>query len=112
METLLAIVPWPILALLGYIFVISFITYLVFATDKSFAVSGAWRTTERTLLIFTLLGGTLGAIAAMKTFRHKTRKVSFLSKFILIIILQVLIIVGVWYYLGGANQSNFSFLTS
>lgn len=106
MDTLLTWVPWPVLAICGYVLVMSVITFLTFVTDKNYAAAGAWRTKETTLLVLTLLGGTPGALLAMNRFRHKTRKVSFLSKFIVVVVIQLAIIVGVWYlatYLGAGE---------
>lgn len=97
MDFLITFIPWPILVFLGYIFVISMVTFLTFVTDKHYAVGGVWRTREKTLLILCVLGGTPGALLAMKQFRHKTRKVSFISKFVVIIIIQVVIAAVVWF---------------
>ena len=103
MDIVLEAVPWPVLAIAGYIFVISTITFLVFATDKNYAAAGAWRAKENTLLLLVLLGGTPGALLAMNRFRHKTSKVSFLSKFVVVVVIQLAVIVGGWFlaaYLG------------
>jgi uncharacterized membrane protein YsdA (DUF1294 family) len=97
MDSLLQVVPWPFLLLALYILIMSIITFLTFVTDKNYAEQGVWRTKEKTLLILTLLGGTPGALLAMNQFRHKTRKVSFLSKFIVVVGIQVAVVVGVWF---------------
>lgn len=97
MDSIIATIPWPILVLLGYIFVMSVITFLTFATDKSYALDGAWRTREKTLLLLSFLGGAPGAILAMKQFRHKTRKVSFISKFVVVVIAQLAIAAAIWF---------------
>lgn len=90
-------VPWPILVIGGYIFAISVVTFLAFVSDKNYAVVGATRTREKTLLFLVVIGGTLGAALAMHRFRHKTKKVSFLSKFIVVVIIQAAIIGGIIY---------------
>ena len=97
MDSLLQVVPWPFLLLAGYILVMSIITFLTFVTDKNYAEQGVWRTKEKTLLILTLLGGTPGALLAMNQFRHKTRKVSFISKFIVVVVLQIAVVIGIWF---------------
>jgi uncharacterized membrane protein YsdA (DUF1294 family)/cold shock CspA family protein len=61
--------------------VMSFITYVAYAIDKSAAQSGRWRTSEGTLHLFALLGGWPGALVARATLRHKSRKVSFRVSF-------------------------------
>lgn len=62
------------LYLLGYLLIVSFITYCVYAADKRKAKNGGWRTKEATLLLFSFLGGALGGIFAMYGLRHKNRK--------------------------------------
>ncbi len=55
----------------------SFITFLVYALDKSAAKKGQWRTAENTLHFLALIGGWPGALLAQKFLRHKSKKVSF-----------------------------------
>lgn len=83
-----------------YLIAINILTFLVFGYDKWMATGHAWRTPEKVLWILSLLGGSLGAIAGMKTFRHKTRKVSFQFVFILIMVIQALVVAG-WLYYNG-----------
>ena len=63
--------------LIWYLVVINFIAWVVYGLDKGRAKSGKWRISERTLLLLALIGGSLGAIAGMIMFRHKTRKPKF-----------------------------------
>ncbi len=56
---------------------LSVITFLVYCWDKSAAKRGAWRVSERTLHLLSLLGGWPGALCAQKLVRHKTKKHSF-----------------------------------
>jgi uncharacterized membrane protein YsdA (DUF1294 family)/cold shock CspA family protein len=73
-STLLTTLPPAILA--AYT-VMSVVTYVAYAIDKSAAQSGRWRTSEGTLHLFALLGGWPGALIAQQSLRHKSRKVSF-----------------------------------
>lgn len=90
---------------LYYLVAINVFTFLMFGWDKWMAQGSArgmargqaWRTPEKVLWILSLMGGSLGAIAGMQTFRHKTRKVSFQFILVLIIIVQVLLLAA-WYY--------------
>jgi uncharacterized membrane protein YsdA (DUF1294 family) len=53
------------------------------------------RVPERLLYLASFLGGSIGALAAMKLLRHKTSKVSFQIVLALLILLQILIVL--WY---------------
>lgn len=63
--------------LVWYLAAINFTTWVVYGLDKGRAKSGKWRIPERTLLLLALVGGSLGALAGMIMFRHKTRKSKF-----------------------------------
>ncbi|ACA85396.1 DUF1294 domain-containing protein [Shewanella woodyi] len=55
----------------------STITFIAYALDKSAARKGRWRTKESTLQLMALLGGWPGALLAQSWLRHKSQKVSF-----------------------------------
>lgn len=63
--------------LVWYLAVINFTTWVAYGLDKGRAKSGKWRIPERILLLLALAGGSLGALAGMIMFRHKTRKPKF-----------------------------------
>ncbi len=52
---------------------INLATFLVYGADKRRAKRGAWRVKEKTLFLLPLLGGSVGAIAGMRVFHHKTK---------------------------------------
>lgn len=72
--------------------IINIIGFTVFGIDKRKAIKHKRRISESSLLILTFLGGTIGALLGMLIFRHKISKKSFLLKFGLIVLVQVLII--------------------
>ena len=76
--------------ILIYIFLINILTFAIFYLDKKAARNNDYRIPEASLLCLTFLGGTFGAIIAMKKFRHKTKKGSFRVKFLVTIIAQIL----------------------
>lgn len=76
-----------------YFYLINALTLLIYGYDKAVAGTGRSRVRERTLLILATLGGSIGAIIAMKLFHHKTRKNSFLAWFVLILILQAALMI-------------------
>lgn len=65
--------------------------------DKKLAQNNKSRISEKTLLTFVLIGGTIGSGLGMLTFRHKTSKTSFLMKYWVMVVIQILI--G-WFYLN------------
>jgi uncharacterized membrane protein YsdA (DUF1294 family)/cold shock CspA family protein len=66
----------PVLILALY-FISSMLTFFVYASDKSAAQKGAWRTKESTLHLLSLAGGWPGALIAQQKLRHKSQKRSF-----------------------------------
>ena len=89
--------------LLVYFLVINIVTFFYFGLDKLKAQMNNRRISEKMLLILALIGGSLGALLAMKFFRHKTKKVSFQSMLIIILAVQVLIIFLVLNKAGGLS---------
>jgi uncharacterized membrane protein YsdA (DUF1294 family)/cold shock CspA family protein len=69
-----------IVLLIAYV-VMSFITFIAYAIDKSAAQKGRWRTAEGTLLMLGLAGGWPGGLIAQETLRHKSKKTSFRLQF-------------------------------
>jgi uncharacterized membrane protein YsdA (DUF1294 family)/cold shock CspA family protein len=63
----------PQLVLIAYA-VISAITFIAYAIDKSAAQAGRWRISESTLHLLALAGGWPGALLAQQTLRHKSKK--------------------------------------
>ena len=57
--------------------VINLIVFFLYGADKRRAKKDAWRIPERTLLTSTWLMGGVGAFAAMRVFRHKTKHIAF-----------------------------------
>ena len=56
-----------------YLILINLAAFLSFCADKRRARRAAWRIPEKTLLLLALFGGSVGAIAGMRLFHHKTR---------------------------------------
>ena len=58
--------------LITYLLIINAVSFLFMLIDKRKAVKKAWRIPEATLLGIASIGGSLGAVLAMRLFRHKT----------------------------------------
>ncbi len=73
---------------------LSFITYLIYAFDKSKAKRKAWRTSEGTLHILALAGGWPGAALAQQLLRHKSSKRDFRVIFWLTVMINLGMLIG------------------
>ena len=60
-----------------YLLIINALAYLLFGIDKSKASKRQWRIKESYLLGVCSIGGAIGGILGMKSFRHKTKKPKF-----------------------------------
>lgn len=81
-------------AALLWLVAINLWTLLRFWQDKRRAIAGGRRIPERDLLGLALLGGSPGAFAARRLFRHKTRKQPFSLYLVLIALIQVSAAIG------------------
>ena len=75
--------------ILLYLLCLNLLTFLVFGIDKWKAQHDRWRIPEASLLTLAVIGGSLGAWLAMKTFHHKTLHRKFALGVPLILVLQV-----------------------
>lgn len=57
--------------------------------DKKRAVNKKWRIKESTLILISLIGGSVGMLFGMKIFHHKTKKKLFSVGVPLILVLQI-----------------------
>ncbi|MGF1814200.1 DUF1294 domain-containing protein [Vibrio splendidus] len=75
--------------LLAWYLVIGAVTFVVYAKDKRAAINGNWRVPEKTLHIFSVAGGWLGALIAQDKLRHKTQKQPFRAIYWLTVVINV-----------------------
>lgn len=64
---------------------------MVMFIDKKRAIKGAWRIPEKTLFLFSLIGGSIGTWAGMYIFHHKTKHWYFVIGMPAILIGQIVI---------------------
>lgn len=79
-----------------YIIIVNLLAFLAMLIDKRRAKYGKWRIKEHTLFVLALLGGSVGAIAGMYTFRHKTQKARFFIGFPVILIAEILLAILIY----------------
>lgn len=77
--------------LLFYLVTINALGFLIMLADKEKAKKRLWRIPEATLLTVAALGGSIGCLAGMKVFHHKTRKPKFYIGIPVILALQLIL---------------------
>lgn len=85
--------------LLFYLVTINAAGFLIMLADKEKAKKHLWRIPEATLLTVAALGGSIGSLAGMKVFRHKTKKPKFYIGIPAILVLQILLCVFTYIYI-------------
>lgn len=79
--------------ILLYLLMINIIGFFMMWSDKRKAKKGKWRIPEQTLFIITALGGGIGTIAGMYTFRHKIKKLKFTIGLPTLVILEIILVI-------------------
>ncbi len=75
-----------------YLIVMNLITFFLYGLDKWKAMHHRWRISEAALLLAALIGGSIGALAGMYGFRHKTKHKKFTIGVPLLLILQIILL--------------------
>lgn len=76
--------------ILFYLLIINAVAFLLMLVDKQKARKKLWRIPESTLLLSAAIGGSIGSLAGMYTFRHKTKHLKFTLGVPAILILQII----------------------
>ena len=84
-----------------YLLLINAAPFLLMLVDKLKAKKNRWRIPERTLFGSALLGGSIGAILGMYTFRHKTKHLRFTLGMPAILIAQVALAIWIFLKIGA-----------
>lgn len=79
--------------MLIYLIIVNALSFLLMLIDKQKAKKDCWRIPEKTLITAALLGGSLGGIAGMKLFRHKTKHPKFSIGLPVILAVQIVLAV-------------------
>ena len=72
-----------------YLLIINALGFLLMLADKQAARKNLWRIPEATLMTAAALGGSIGSLIGMYTFRHKTKHIKFTVGIPLILMAQV-----------------------
>ena len=76
-----------------YVFFTNLLLFILMGLDKRKAKLNHWRISEKTLFSLALMGGSIGGILGMYTFRHKTKKLKFTIGLPTILILEIILVI-------------------
>ena len=71
------------------VLIINIVAFAAFGIDKWKSKNGKWRIPEATLLLLAFLGGSVGSLAGMYLFHHKTKHKKFTVSVPIFLILQI-----------------------
>ena len=81
-----------ILIIVSYFIIVNLLGFALMGIDKRKAIKGAFRIPEATLFMVAIIGGSIGSILGMYTFRHKTRHLKFVYGLPAILIIQLILL--------------------
>lgn len=82
---------------LYYLLAVNLLTFVIYGIDKYKARHNRWRVREASLLLLAILGGSIGALLAMRVFRHKTQHKKFRYGVPAILLVQLVIAAFLYY---------------
>ena len=83
--------------ILAYLLIVNAVAFLLMLIDKVKAKKNLWRIKESTLMLWAAIGGSIGALAGMYTFRHKTLHRKFTIGIPAILVLQIAAVIYILY---------------
>lgn len=81
------------LIIIVYLVIINIVAYTMMGIDKRKAQKKEWRISEAALFTAALLGGSIGSIAGMQRFRHKTKHWYFKYGMPAILVAQIALVI-------------------
>ena len=85
--------------LIVYLAAVNFLGIASMASDKIRAMEHRYRIPESILLLFAVIGGSIGSILGMLLFRHKTRHAAFALGLPAVLLAQLAVGYLLWRYL-------------
>ena len=92
----------------AYIIIVNILAFCLYGIDKSAAVKQKQRIPNRVLLLIAAIGGSLGALAGMYIFRHKTKKWYYTITVPVLLMIQIVGAVMLLSSCGGASYTQIS----
>lgn len=90
--------------LICYLTAVNLAGFAAMGIDKAKAKKRAFRIPEATLFLIAIIGGSIGSILGMQLFRHKTKHWYFVWGMPIILILQIALVL-LLYFLPGISFS-------
>ena len=78
---------------LTYLLLLNFTGFIIMLVDKQRAIHKEWRVSEKTLILISLFGGSIGMLIGMSSFRHKTKHKKFTIGIPLILLMQICLVI-------------------
>ena len=78
--------------ILLYLLIVNALGFLLMLVDKRKAQKNLWRIPESTLFLMAAIGGSIGSLAGMYKFRHKTKHWQFVIGIPAILIAQIVLV--------------------
>ena len=85
--------------LMIYLLIVNAAGFLLMLVDKFKARKKLWRIPEATLMGVAAIGGSIGSLAGMYTFRHKTKHPKFTVGIPVILVLQIAAAIALCVYI-------------
>ncbi len=76
----------------AYLVIVNIIGFVAMGSDKKRAIKDLRRIPEKTLFLLSIIGGSIGTLAGMYAFRHKTKHWYFVIGMPAILIVQVVVL--------------------
>ena len=76
-----------------YLLIVNATGFALMLVDKIKAKKNKWRIPEKVLFLVAAVGGSIGSLAGMYTFRHKTKHFSFILGMPLILAAQIILVI-------------------
>nr|WP_313128548.1 DUF1294 domain-containing protein [Anaerocolumna sp.] len=80
-----------------YLIILNVVGFFSMGVDKKRAKNNEWRIKEKTLFFIAIIGGSAGSLLGMKVYRHKTKHTAFVIGMPIILIVQILLVVFLFY---------------
>jgi uncharacterized membrane protein YsdA (DUF1294 family) len=75
-----------------YLLIVNAAGFLLMLIDKRKAIRHRWRIPEKSLFLTAAIGGSIGSIIGMYTFRHKTKHLQFTLGMPAILVVQLVLV--------------------